>query len=84
MNSAIKTGNAIQSFSDNSFRFNTSGTTIVSHLRSTKFCLISSAFFSSFFTLLILFDLVKEPSSSIYQTLHLVFLPENGEFLCLF
>jgi hypothetical protein len=62
MNSAISFGNATQIFSDSSFKVKSSETTTVSHFFSTRFCLISSIFFSSF--LFTLFDLIKPPSFS--------------------
>jgi len=83
INSAINFGKTTQIFSDNSFRDNISGTVIVSPFFSTKFCLISSIFFSSFvFTL---FDLVKVTSfSSLKLNLHLVFHHVNFDFFSLF
>jgi hypothetical protein len=62
MNSAINFGNTTQIFSDNSFKVKVSHTTTVSHFFSTRFCFISSIFFSSF--LLTLFDLIKAQSLS--------------------
>jgi hypothetical protein len=73
INSAISFGKTIQIFSDNSFTDKNSGTTIVSHIFSTKFCLISSICFSSFFIFCNLFDLIKvTSSSSINFIFHLV------------
>jgi hypothetical protein len=73
INSAISFGKTTQIFSDNSFIDKKSGTITVSHFFSTKFCLISSICFSSFFIFCNLFDLIKvTSSSSINFNFHLV------------
>jgi hypothetical protein len=64
INSAISFGIGTQIFSENSFKVKISPTITSSQERSTRFCLISSIFFSSFLTCLILFDLENVKSSS--------------------
>jgi len=65
INSAISLTSGTQIFSENSFKLNTSHITIVSQVRTVKFCFISSTFFSSFFVTL--FDLVKLVSTGVFS-----------------
>jgi hypothetical protein len=86
-------GKIIQIFSDNSFTDKKSGITTIPHFFSTKFCLISSMCFSSFFIFCNLFDLIKvTSSSSINFNFHLVlailanfgFLNSSSSVFCFF
>jgi hypothetical protein len=74
INSQISFGIGTQIFSENSFKVNTSHKTIVSQEWLTRFCLISSIFFSSFLICFILFDLEKVKSSSSKNTEFLKYL----------
>jgi len=64
MNSAIRPERGTPIFSENSLSDRNSPTVTICPVLVLRFCSISSTFFSAFFFVLSLFDLVNHPSSS--------------------